>query len=208
MKKAVWQDESEVFGEEAPLHKRTNAPWEAYSLTSTELNEKEMNRLKAAAYSFKKPWDPSDPSGEALTAFERALELQDYAIKAPWTNGSTELKNEVDKKLAAKQYTYKSMWEKPELTEAQKEQLANYKIEVPFCRDDNALEESKKDARRKAPGKKPPTLPPWAHGSRPAAPRPPSNFPQPQTLLWDKPAEEHRPQLESSGDPVLDSLSK
>ena len=84
MPRAVWQEESEVFGEEPETNfKRDKAPWESLSKTSEDLQADAENYARMANHEVKHLWaPPSEVDLEA--AFEKELAAVDYEMAPPW----------------------------------------------------------------------------------------------------------------------------
>jgi len=103
--------------------------------------------------------------------------------------------------------TYKAIWAEEEMSEARKAQLAAYKIETPFSTD---RDDASAAASVTLPAKSNyvPTVAPYLQGAMAAPPIAPPSHPQPATSLWTVNEADllKKPELESSGDPILDSL--
>lgn len=211
MQRAVWQEESLAFGEEegspAKAFRRPKAPWEAPSLTSQDVRD-EFDRQEAGRnHVAKRLWDP--PSETDLAAsLEKELARADYKFSTPWQRDvSTEnvAPEDANAGTAPPRAVYKSLWAEDEMSEARKQQLANYKMETPFSTDTDA---DMLGAPVAKPVKYTPTVAPYLQGALAAPAVPPPSHPQPVTSLWiiNEADQPKKPDLESSGDPILDQL--
>ena len=91
------------------------------------------------------------------------------------------------------------------------EQIESYEYCPPYRVEFNGITDKHQHHRRVIPGHNNKTIAPWAHGHEPAAPVTRNTFPRPTTVLWDnmEPPQADQgaaPEMESSGDPILDSL--
>lgn len=136
----------------------------------------------------------------------------EYKLKKDYVDPDI-LRKEEEQVRAARSYKYQSMFEVPPLTAKQQAQIDEYEMNPPFQCDYNKVEETKRTAKKLAPGKNPPTRQPWTYGTLPADPVPKKIFEQPPTQLWsisqsDQLNKKQVTEMESSGDPILDSLRK
>ncbi len=130
-----------------------------------------------------------------------------YEVKSPWEKRGNEAIEEFERNLNATDYEYHSMFEVPELSAAKQKQIDEYTINPPFRCSYNVVPEDTKTQKKLAPDKNPPTRQPWTYGSLPADPVPIKVMERPPTALWSMPPEDKKKvQMESSGDPILDSL--
>lgn len=206
MQRAVWQEDSKEIKKPVQPAPKVRGPWEG-SLTDSEILNEADRAEQIKAYKFKSPWDQE--SVDKINAFETELAALDYQIAPPWHETSTDKLNyiaEGEKRKAI--YNYQSLWAEPEITEARKQQLANYKFDVPFSVEGQELKstEGEKSKRKSA---LPPTIPPWQMGNLPGDPPRTSLAPRASTNLWaveetTKPKELDT--VESTGDPILDNL--
>jgi Ca2+-binding EF-hand superfamily protein len=211
MQRATWQDESEVFGnsecEPEPVFKRNINPWEVASLNTVELCEQELKRQAAENYKIKAPWT-EDSIIKSNNEIEEKLKAANVKIISPWDEGSQELNDDLKKAESANDYNYKPIWDELKPTSKRLEQIAGYKYIPPYKISGNEVEHKQYKSRKTVDGfsghKQ--TLNPWEHGSEPADPIHPPAFPKKQTSLWSKPEETVFSLIESSGDPILDSL--
>ena len=218
MQRAVWQEESVAFGEDcspvkaAAPFRRPRAPWEAPSLTSQDLRDDYERQEAARNHRVRTLWDP--PSADDLAAaLDKELAARvDYKYTTPWQRDvSTENVAPEDAVNAADaappRAVYKSLWAEEEMSEARKQQLANYKMETPFSTDADDAQGASSGVVKPAQHYTP-TVAPYLQGALPAPATAPPSHPQPPTSLWtisesDLPK---KPELESSGDPILDQL--
>lgn len=204
MQRAVWQDESVAFGEESPAKptfKRLKAPWDAPSLTSQDLRDEDENRETARNFVMKNLWDPPSEA-DLAAAYEKELATANYKYTTPWVRDVSTENIPVDINVAPKA-VYRSLWAEDEMSEARKKQLAEYKMDAPFSTSVNET--------LLVPNVKPlhytPTFPPYLQGTLSAPPIPVPSHKQRTTSLWDSAnSDVKKPTLESSGDPILDSL--
>mmetsp|Transcript_9390 Transcript_9390/g.13004 ORF Transcript_9390/g.13004 Transcript_9390/m.13004 type:complete len:528 (+) Transcript_9390:39-1622(+) len=174
--------------------------------------------LKNAArdYRIHHPWDHGDEKHQ-LDEFDLQLAALDVGpITQPWEEGSRELRQLHLEKEKAKNYKFTSLFEPPPLTEAQKKVIAEYQYNPPFNTDlvvnkevenNKANRPSKKKIIAEKVGQR--TRDPWTYGSLPGDPVTAKVFEKPGTVLWDVVPDKKAPThttMESSGDPVLDSL--
>ncbi len=131
-----------------------------------------------------------------------------YSVKSPWEKRGNEAIEEFERNLNAAEYEYHSMFEVPPLSAEKQAQIDNYSMNPPFRTSYNIVEEDKKTAKKLAPGKNPPTRQPWTYGSLPADPVPMKIMEKPPTALWTVAPDPNKKKdvMESSGDPILDSL--
>jgi hypothetical protein len=167
MQRAVWQEDSKEIKKPVQPAPKVRGPWEG-SLTDSEILNEADRAEQIKAYKFKSPWDQQ--SVDKVNAFETELAALDYQIAPPWHETSTDKLNciaEGEKRKSL--YNYKSLWAEPEITEARKQQLANYKFDTPFSVEGQELKpgEGEKPKRKSA---LPPTIPPWQMGSLPGDP--------------------------------------
>lgn len=211
MQRATWQDESEVFGnsecEPEPIFKRNLNPWEVASLNTLELCDQEIKRQAAENYKIKAPWT-EDSIIKSNNAIEAKLAAANVKLISPWDEGSKELKDNLKKTENAKDYNYKPLWDELKPTSKRLEQIAAYKYIPPYKISGNEIEQKQYKSRKSVEGMSGhiQTLNPWEHGAEPADPIHPPSFPIKQTSLWSKPTETVFSLIESSGDPILDSL--
>ena len=209
MQRAVWQEESEVFGEEPePANfKRDKAPWESLSKTSEDLRADAENYARVANHEVKPLWaPPSEIDLEA--AFEKELAAADYAMAPPWDKSeSAVIKQSSRDSQMAENYNYRAIWHDSGMSQHRLDQLAAYEMQAPWQRDGG--DENKLAELQATKVKVPATLPPWKHGAQ-AGPQVRSKPPQASTALWDdqtsKKKKKKRMVLPSSGDPILDAL--
>ena len=163
MQRAVWQEDSKEIKVPVKPAPKVRAPWEEGSLTDSAILNEADRIEQARAYKYKTPWD--EESVDKLNAFEKELAALDYQIAPPWHETSTDKLNyiaEAEKRKAM--YNYQSLWAEPEVTEARKQQLANYKLDTPFSVENQELKPGEGEKSRKKSAL-PPTIPPWQHGS-------------------------------------------
>ena len=206
MQRAIWQEDSKEIKAPVQPAPKVRAPWDDVSLTNSEiLNENErIEQMKS--YKFKTPWD--EQSIDKINAFDKELAALDYQIAPPWHETSTDKLNytaEAEQRKAL--YNYQALWAEPEITEARKQQLANYKLDTPFSVENQELKPGEGEKSRKK-SSLPPTIPPWQHGGLPGDPPRTSLAPKVSTGLWaveevNKPIDT---EIELSGDPILDNL--
>ncbi len=87
--------------------------------------------------------------------------------------------------LAAKDYKYKPMWEKLELTPKQAEQIKNYQLVTPYERQGLPSKIEDKDLKVKVVTDNNKSIAPWAVGSLPADQPPIKINPKKPTILWN-----------------------
>lgn len=206
MQRAIWQEDSKEIKAIVKPAPKIRAPWDDVSLTNSEILNENERIEQAKSYKVKSPWD--EESIDHLNAFEKELAALDYQISPPWHETSTDKLNylaEAEKRKAL--YEYQALWAEPEITEARKQQLANYKLETPFSIENQELKPGEGD-RNKKKSTLPPTLPPWQHGSLPGDPPRTTLAPNVSTALWSvsQPNKTLEETMESSGDPILDNL--
>jgi hypothetical protein len=131
-----------------------------------------------------------------------------YPVKSPWDKRGDEAIQEFERSLNTTEYEYHSMFEVPKLSAAKQQQIDDYTMNPPFRTSYNIVEEPLKTQRKLAPGKNPPTRQPWTYGSLPSDPVPMKIHEKPPTALWtvDPRDAKKKEVIESSGDPILDSL--
>jgi Ca2+-binding EF-hand superfamily protein len=208
MQRAVWQEESEVFGEEPETNfKRDKAPWESLSKTSADLQADAENYARMANHEVKHLWaPPSEVDLEA--AFEKELAAADYEMAPPWdkSEGAVIKQSSRDSQMA-ENYNYRAIWHDSGMSQHRLEQLAAYEMQPPWQRDGG--DENKLKELQSTKVKLPPTLAPWKHGAQAGRPvRKKENVAS--TALWDdltsKNKKKKKLSLPSSGDPILDAL--
>ena len=213
-------------------YRKTKMNWSKPSVNKMIPSKTLSEAVRSGQHKLSSPWDLQED--DVVEDFNRTLESMNATVKGPWEERSTELRaqernvqaaqnyqlksffdkdpeferKEEEKRQAAQDYKYYSMFEVPPLTEKQQRVIDDYKMNPPFRTSYNITEESKKSAKKLAPGKNPPTRQPWTYGSVPADPVPKKIFERPSTSLWSVPPKQEGPedQLPSSGDPILDSL--
>lgn len=152
-----------------------------------------------------KPWELPQSSQSIVNDFDKNLERLDYKGKCPYDvryfhsfahsnhsfnhsqDGSVSLDvlNE-QKKLSAKDYRYKPMWEKLELTVKQAEQIKNYKLVTPYERQGLPSKVEDKDLKEKVDKKdNNKSIAPWAVGALPGDKPAIKINPPKQTTLWN-----------------------
>jgi Ca2+-binding EF-hand superfamily protein len=210
MQRAVWQEESEVFGDEPVPHnfKRDKAPWESLSKTSVDLRAEASAYERMANHEVKHLWaPPSEVDLEA--AFERELAAADYEMAPPWNKSENNvIKQSSRDSQMAENYNYKAMWHDSGMSQHRLDQLAGYEMQTPWMRDGG--DENKLKDLQSTKVKMPPTLAPWKHGAQPGKPQRAKKDRAP-TNLWDdmtskKKGDQKKNALPSSGDPILDAL--
>ena len=131
---------------------RKNAPWEHYSLDTTERMQEAENIEAAANYKYRTPYTYSTDMLKDVNA-ENTM---NYEFKRPWdyeNDLEKELASDLNKKLdAIANYSYEPPWKPLELTEAKKLQLANYQINPPFQTQYTPPIQPPKPAKRLIPG--------------------------------------------------------
>ena len=179
-------------------------------MTSQDLRDEYDKAEAARNYVSKKLWDP--PSEADLEAqFEAQLARAEYKYKTPWQRDESTVENVEPENsnvvVVPPKPAYKAIWAEEEMSEARKAQLAAYKMETPFSTD---RDDATAAASVTLPAKSNyvPTVAPYLQGAMAAPPVAPPSHPQPPTSLWtvneaDLPK---KAELESSGDPILDSL--
>ena len=209
MQRAVWQDESEVFGEDDKpevVHKRIKAPWESLSKTSEDLRNEAEEMQRLANFQSKPLW-ASLSEADANIVFEKELEAADYKFTAPWDQASQEvIAVAMADQEKADGYEYEAIWERPNITQSRLEQLAMYELESPWDRDGG----DENDLKDKQANKHiaPQTMAPWKIGSlKGPAVRIPKHKKK-ATSLWAnlEPKGQKKNNLIPSGDPILDML--
>lgn len=176
---------------------RQKPTWEEGSLTVEEIAEQEALRIAAANHVTKAPWkaEPED----ILAEFEQHVAAMDYKIHRPWAGD-----NEAPPQQPVFEYKFESLFAPLEMSKEKKEQLANYVYNPPYQVAYNTLPDSTNKTKRMTPRKA--TTAPWTYGSMAGPPMPAPPERQPHNI-WEVPTEPAKIiQVESSGDPVLDSL--
>ena len=117
---------------------------------------------------------------------------------------------ELHKQNAAK-YQFQSLWEPVDMTEKQKQQVANYQfhLNVPYRREDNYLPDTKISRKKLIITNNDPrhTIDPWMHGSIPFEQQTKKTFKQPETILWNNyDKKDIIYPFPSCGDPIMDQL--
>lgn len=181
---------------------RTNPTWAQGSITSREARLQQRDREDASRYSYHTPWQ--EPESNIMSDFEKQISALDYTLKAPWEEDPLASASS-DPQI--ENYQYKTLWEPVPMTQRQVEQLAAYEYNPPYRCEFNGIPEKHARNRKFIPGHNNSTIPPWAQGAQPGPPPPKNMYQRPATSLWEKPKPNPKANaIESSGDPILDSL--
>ena len=197
----------------AGYNARQKPTWEQGSLTSREQEAQERRRIEASKYSYSTPWTLRE--NNILDDFDKQLSALDYSMSKPWEDanrcgpmygGPRPYAAEASKN----NYKYKPLWEPVQMPKERIEQIESYEYCPPYRVEFNGITDKHQHHRRLISGHNNKTIAPWAHGYEPAAPVTRNTFPRPTTVLWDavpQPQQgDESATLESSGDPILDSL--
>jgi hypothetical protein len=184
---------------------RAKPTWAQGSLTSREQRVQQRDKEDAAKYSYGTPWQMKE--NNILQDFDKHVSALDYSLTAPWddTRGDESAPDSNNNK--AKDYHFETLWEPVPMSQKRIDQLNAYEYNPPYRCEFNGIPERHARNKKLIPGHNNPTLAPWQHGSQPGPPPPKGYTQRPATALWDKPKpSENDNKLESSGDPILDSL--
>ena len=115
-----------------------NAPWEMTSLNSTERLEKAEAERKAAAYKPVHFWTKT--STDRAHEAERAMQAKDYTYTKPWDVHPDDVDRAAEEELNRQMEAIANVgahestcpWKADEMTEKQKQQLAQYKYTTPY----------------------------------------------------------------------------
>lgn len=207
---APWDERSEdlrKYDEEnrnAALYRSRPAPW--FNEPQNEMEELEWN-LRVKDSKVVPPWE--DRSTELRAIEEKKQQARGYELDHFFEESEETLQQQAAQREAAKDYKFHSMFEVPPMSKKEREKIESYKMNPPFQTDYNAAAPDNRSARKMRPDKYSTTRKPWDYGTLPAAPAPKKsgNHAPPATALWEKaPVDESKFTIESSGDPVLDSL--
>ena len=211
------------------------AEWEQGSRNKVEEQQFAESKRKASEYTFSKPWDlTSHDAVDDFQKHVAALDYQTVPPWAGVpTDGDVDLTRKLS---AISGYEYQPLWKPIEQTMQRMHQNANYRIDPPFQTQYTPSPDSIKPSKRPISGHNPKTLAPWEHGmfrdtssnrsvfrsirsnsplnllmcitgSQPRASEPMKvQFDMPSTGFWSVPETKPETLIESSGDPVLDSL--
>lgn len=220
MQRACWQDEPSVvvgFDDENSVvdnqhtsssnYKRARNPWEYASKDTVELAAEDEQRRLASDYKYKEPWNISQTSSSVIRNFDKNIDLLNYKVESPWDETLIDKENIAALEDSKRQYKYVPMWEPKQMTPKQLEMLKKYQLVTPYERQSGA---SKVESRKVSNVKKTPaTIAPWLQGQQEGPPPPSTLAPNKPTALWDTQQNNSKAPsmtIESSGDPVLDSL--
>eukprot|EP01038_Epipyxis_sp_PR26KG_P014144 gene14144-18982_t len=184
-----------------PFYKVSNPPW------IHEKNERVEN-IDRVNENIVHPWTQTEE--DLLQKFETDLATLNVDTKVipPWVEEpEDQLARIQHQRGLADQYKFNNnIFTPPELTAAQKKKIDEYQMNPPFKTSYTPVEDKKVTAKKMVP--KSVTKKPWEYGSLPADPVSNKYAPKPPTSLWSVPPPESNPatEIESSGDPVLDSL--
>lgn len=188
--------------------RRTKSNWVRPSLNPMGPNRNQGTQSsKPQSARTRSPWDQD--SKELVDDFYQNLDAVNVEVTHPWDVTEADIDMLERQRAAASAYKYSSLFEVPEMTEERKRQLAQYQINPPFNCGYNEKEETKRPPRRQDPQKNPKTKDPWAWGAEPGEPVHRKIHNKPTTALWDVPRGDqsgNKPEMVSSGDPILDSL--
>lgn len=182
----------------------------AWVIDEEELNEQKMLQMyKTRNYKMK---SPLEEDSECARQQEKILKkAENYRFSNPLMEEPAQVKRQIyAQKEKAQNYKFDNIFEAPPMSEKEKKKIAEYKMNPPFNSGYNYTEEPVKTAKKIAPGRQQTTRRPWEYGALPGEPpaaKPATCKPTKTTGFWPKPeATNEDLGIESSGDPILDSL--
>jgi hypothetical protein len=181
---------------------RANPTWAQTSLTSREARLQQRDKEDASKYAYSTPWQLKETN--ILDDFDKQVSALEYNLKAPWQEDPL---NTAPTNPQVENYKYETMWEPVHLSQKKVEQIANYEYNPPYRCEFNGIAEKHARNKKMIGGHNKSTIAPWQHGSQPGPPVPKNVFERPATSLWERPKQDPaQTAIESSGDPILDSL--